>query len=330
VNRRPLGRTGLQVSEIGYGAWGIGNTGWRGADDAQSCRALHRALDLGLNFIDTALVYGDGHSERLIGRVLHERGPDDRTVVASKVPPRNAQWPARPGVPAAEAFPADHVIACTEASLRNLGRETIDLQQFHVWSDEWLRQGDWLAAIERLKRDGKIRGFGVSVNDCEPDSALALIASGLVDTVQVVYSIFEQAPQDRLFPACRAQGVGVIVRAPLGEGGLTGTVTAQSQFDADDFRSRYFAGERKRELDAHVARLLGDLRVDVADLPELALRFALSPEPVCTVIPGMRSVRNVERNCALADGRGLSTETLQRLQAYRWTRNFYRTTDPSQ
>jgi aryl-alcohol dehydrogenase-like predicted oxidoreductase len=323
MNRRPLGRTGLQVSEIGYGAWGIGNTGWRGADDARSCRALHLALDLGLNFIDTALAYGDGHSERLIGRVLRERGPDDRTVVASKVPPRNAQWPARPAVAADEAYPADHVVASTEASLRNLGRETIELQQFHVWSDEWLRQGDWQGAIERLKRDGKIRCFGISVNDCEPDNALALVQSGLIDTVQVVYNVFEQAPQDRLFPACQAQGVGVIVRAPLDEGGLTGTVTAQSQFDADDFRSRYFAGERKREVETHAARLLDDLGLDRAGLPELALRFALTPAVVSTVIPGMRSERNVQRNCALADGRGLPAATVQRLAAHRWTRNFY-------
>jgi aryl-alcohol dehydrogenase-like predicted oxidoreductase len=191
MNYRTLGKTGLQVSEIGYGAWGIGKGMWVGAEDDESIKALNKAIDLGLNFIDTALVYGDGHSENLVGQVV--RGRSERIYVASKIPPKNYQWPAQRGVPVREAFPADHVIASTEESLRNLGLETIDVQQFHVWSDEWADQGDWLGAIQKLKKEGKIRFFGISINDCQPDNAIRLIETGAVDTVQVIHNIFEQA-----------------------------------------------------------------------------------------------------------------------------------------
>ncbi|ACP25735.1 putative aldo-keto reductase [Sinorhizobium fredii NGR234] len=170
MHHRTLGRTGLRISEIGYGAWGIGNSGWQGASDEESARALNRAIDLGLNFIDTGLGYGDGHSERLIGKLLRERS--ETIHVSTKIPPKNRIWPARAGTPVEDGFPADHVIACTETSLRNLGVDTIDVQQFHVWSDEWVGRGDWLEAVERLKRDGKIRFFGVSINDYEPHNAL--------------------------------------------------------------------------------------------------------------------------------------------------------------
>ncbi|MGX9182199.1 aldo/keto reductase [Mesorhizobium sp. BHbdii] len=322
MHYRTLGRTGLRISEIGYGAWGIGNAGWRGANDEESVRAINRAIDLGLNFIDTALGYGEGHSERLIGRVLRERS--EAVHVATKIPPKNRVFPARPGTPAEVGFPADHVIACTETSLRNLGIDTIDVQQFHVWSDEWEGRGDWLQAIERLKRDGKIRFFGVSINAYEPDNALKLIETGVVDSVQVIYNIFEQAPEERLFPACERHGVGVIVRVALDEGGLTGQIRADTVFPEGDFREAYFRGDRKREVEERARKILDDLKIAPDALAETALRFVLSQPAVSTVIPGMRSVRNVERNCAIGDGRGLPEDKRDKLRAHRWPRNFYR------
>ena len=189
---RELGKTGLKVSEIGYGAWGIGKSMWIGASDDESLKALHRSIDLGLNFIDTALEYGDGHSEKLVGQVVRERS--ETIYVATKIPPKNEVWPAQPGTPVAKAFPSEHVMACTEESLKNLGLEAIDVQQFHVWSDEWVDQGDWLEAILKLKHQGKIRHFGVSINDYQPENAIKLVETGAVDTVQVIHNIFEQSP----------------------------------------------------------------------------------------------------------------------------------------
>jgi aryl-alcohol dehydrogenase-like predicted oxidoreductase len=321
MNYRRLGRTGLEVSEVGYGAWGIGGSGWLGAEDDESLRALDRALDCGINLIDTALGYGDGHSEELVGRVVRERS--ETIHVATKIPPKNGLWPARKGTRADETFPAEHVRACTEQSLRNLGLDTIDVQQFHVWDDDWVEQGDWREAIEDLRREGKIRFFGVSVNDHEPGNAVALVRSGAVDAVQVIYNVFDQSPEDELFPACREHDVGVLARVPLDEGGLTGRITPDTTFPDGDFRARYFRGDRRREVHERAQAIAADLGIDMEDLAEAALRFILSAEEVSSVIPGMRSVRNVERNCAVGDGRGLSPELVERLRAHRWVRSFY-------
>ena len=321
MHTRTFGRTGLQISEIGYGAWGIGKSGWVGADDQESLRALQRAIDLGVNFIDTALAYGDGHSEELVGQVV--RGHGEWIAVASKVPPKNGQWPARDGVAVEEVYPGDYVTACTERSLRNLGLETIDVQQLHVWSDEWVGQGDWLEAVSRLKEQGKIRHFGISINDHQPDNVLKLIETGVVDTVQVIYNIFDQSPEDSLFPACLRHNVGVIVRVPFDEGGLTGSVTPETTFPEGDFRNGYFGGDRKREVYEHVQAIVADLGIGMEQLAEVALRFTLSHPAVSTVIPGMRSVRNAERNCAAGDGRGLPADQLEKLKQHRWVRSYY-------
>ena len=321
MKTRPLGRTGLQVSEVGYGAWGIGGSGWLGAQDDESLRALELALDSGINLIDTALGYGDGHSEELVGQAVRSRS--DTVYVATKIPPKNRLWPARAGTHADEAFPADHVRACTEQSLRNLGLEAIDVQQFHVWDDAWVDQGDWREAIEDLRREGKIRFFGVSINDHEPANALGLIRAGLADTVQVIYNAFDQSPEDELFPACREHDVGVLARVPLDEGGLTGRITPDTEFPEGDFRARYFRDDRKREVHERAQAIADDLGVGEDGLAELALRYILSAPEVSSVIPGMRSVRNVERNVAVADGRGLDPGQVERLKAHRWVRNFY-------
>jgi aryl-alcohol dehydrogenase-like predicted oxidoreductase len=321
MNYRLLGKTGLKVSEIGYGAWGIGNTGWRGANDEESVKALNKAIDLGLTFIDTALGYGDGHSERLVGQVVRER--PETIYVSTKIPPKNLKWPAPAGISAEEAFPANHIISCTEESLRNLGVDTIDVQQFHVWSDEWVNQGDWLEAIEKLKKQGKIKYFGVSINDHQPENAIKLIETGLVDTIQVIYNIFEQSPEDKLFPACEKHNVGVIARVPLDEGGLTGRITPESQFDEGDFRNHYFKDERKHEVYNRVQEIVTDLNISNEDMAETSLRYVLSHPSVSTVIPGMRTITNAERNCKVGDGKGLSQESYKKLKAHRWIRNFY-------
>lgn len=321
MNYRMLGRTGLSVSEIGYGAWGIGKSSWVGANDDESIRALQRAIELGLNFIDTALGYGNGHSERLVGQAV--KSQTQRIYVATKIPPKNLKWPAPSGIPVNDAFPADHVVSCTEQSLRNLGLETIDVQQFHVWSDEWVGQGDWLEAVQKLKEQGKIRYFGVSINDHQASNAIKLIETGVVDTVQVIYNIFDQSPEDGLLQACRKHNVGVIVRVALDEGGLTGKVTPDTTFDEGDFRNGYFRGDRKREVYDRVQAIAADLGISTDAMAETALRFVLSHPAVSTVIPGMRTIRNVERNMMAGDGRGLPEEQLAKLRSHRWDRNFY-------
>jgi len=311
----------LKVSEIGYGAWGIGGTQWLGGDDRESLAALRRALELGLNFIDTALAYGDGHSERLVGQVVREA--PQPVYVATKVPPKNRLWPARPGIGIREVFPYDYIIQCTEQSLRNLGLDHVDLQQLHVWNPEWIHEEDWRRAFEDLKRSGKVRFVGVSINDHQPDSALELIETGLIDTVQVIYNIFDQSPERRLFPLCQQRNIGVIARVPFDEGALTGQITAQSQFDPRDFRSFYFRGDRKRQVEERVAALRRDLAGVEGDLPEIALRFCLSHPAVSTVIPGMRKVRHVEANLAVSDKGPLDEQVLAILKKHAWEKNFY-------
>jgi aryl-alcohol dehydrogenase-like predicted oxidoreductase len=317
---RKLGNTGLSVSEIGYGAWGIGESGWVGATEDESLRALHRALDLGVTFIDTARGYGE--SERIVGRVVRERAGED-ILVATKVPPKNGVWPAPDGLDPAGAFPGEHIRESLETSLRASGLDHFDVLQFHVWSDEWVGRGDWLETVEDLKRAGKIRHFGVSVNDHQPDNALALVASGTVDSVQVIYNIFDQAPAERLLPACAEHGVGVIVRVALDEGGLTGNITAGSTFAEGDFRAGYFRGDRPVQVQRRVAAIVADLGIAPDEIAETALRFVLSSPAVSTVIPGMRTVRNAERNAAIGDGRPLTPEQLAILARHRWQRNFY-------
>ncbi|HSL01662.1 MAG TPA: aldo/keto reductase [Rubrobacteraceae bacterium] len=321
MNYRRLGRPGLEVSEIGFGAWGIGKSQWMGAEDDESLRALDRAIDLGLTFIDTALGYGDGHSERLVGQVVRRR--TETVHVATKIPPKNRTWPAPSGLHPDETFPADHVRECTETSLKNLGLEAIDVQQFHVWSDEWVGEGDWLEAVEDLKEEGKIRFFGVSINDHQPTNAIKLIETGVIDTVQVIYNVFDQSPEDELFPACQRHDVGVIVRVPFDEGALTGRITPETTFEEGDFRNDYFRGARKTEVLERVRAIVGELGITDDEIAEVALRYVLSHPAVSTVIPGMRSVRNVERNMRVGDGRGLPDDQVRRLKAHRWVRNFY-------
>lgn len=320
MHYRSLGRTGLQVSEIGYGAWGIGGSMWIGAEEDESVRALHRAIELGINLIDTARGYGD--SERIVGQVVREHAGQE-LYVATKVPPNNGAFPAPSGLDPMLAFPGAHIRESVRTSLKASGLEAFDVLQFHVWSDEWVGRGDWLETIDSLKQEGLIRFFGVSINDYQPENALELISSGAVDTVQVIYNVFHQQPEERLLPACAEHGVGVIVRVALDEGGLTGRVTADAQFPDGDWRNDYFGGDRRQQVQDHVEALVSDLGIPTEELPDLALRYVLSAPAVSTVIAGMRSVRNVERNAAVGDGRGLAPELREALGRHRWERNFY-------
>ncbi|HEX6322912.1 MAG TPA: aldo/keto reductase [Vicinamibacterales bacterium] len=315
---RTFGRLDWQVSEIGFGTWGMG--GWSGSDDAESLAALDRAVALGCNFFDTALAYGTGKSEQLVGRMLR-RHPGEQLYVATKVPPKNLKWPGRASTPADDAFPADHIRSCTETSLRNLGVERIDLQQLHVWSDAWADDEGWRREAERLKTEGLIRGFGISVNRWEPANVLRALETGLVDSVQVVYNVFDQAPEDELFPACRARGVAVIARVPFDEGSLTGTLTAGTRWPEADWRNTYFTPDNLRATLARVDELAADLPEGMV-MPEAALRFILENEDVATVIPGMRKPGHVEANLAASDGRRLGPAALARLRKHRWDRGY--------
>lgn len=319
---RRLGRTAFEVSEIGYGAWGISGKQWIGATDRESLAALQRAIDLGVNFIDTALAYGDGKSEALVGQVVKEYM--GRIYVATKVPPKNRLWPARTGIGIDEVFPYDYIIRSTEESLRNLGLESVDLQQLHVWNPDWTDRDEWRRAFETLKTSGKVRAVGISINDHQPDTALKLIETGLVDTVQVIYNIFDQSPERNLFPACQKHNVGVIARVPFDEGSLTGRIDEHTVFPPGDFREHYFRGDRKRQVQERVSAIMSDLELeDQTHMPEVALRFCLSHPAVSTVIPGMRSVSSVEGN-ATASGQGpLPPQSLDILRRHAWDRNFY-------
>jgi aryl-alcohol dehydrogenase-like predicted oxidoreductase len=322
MNRRPLGRTDLSVSEVGFGAWGISGAQWIGATEDESLRALHRAVDLGLNFVDTALAYGEGQSERIIGRLLKDRQADE-VQVATKIPPQNLVWPASPDVPVSEVFPSDHIARACEKSLRNLDVERIDLLQLHVWHDRYLDQDGWRDALLGLKKSGKVRFVGVSVSEHDADSALRAASSGLFDAMQILYNIFDQRPSDRLLPLCLQHGVGVLARVPFDEGGLTGTISPESTFPEGDFRAGYFAGDRRRQVWQRTEALKTLLDGEAKTLPELALRFCLSHDAVATVIPGMRKTSRVEENCAAGDGRRLSPGLLAALKRHAWPRNFY-------
>ena len=319
---RQLGRTNFEVSEIGYGAWGIGGSMWIGASDKESLAALNRAIELGVNFIDTALVYGNGHSEELVGRVIGDA--PHKVYVATKVPPKNRLWPAPAGVGIHEAFPTDYIVRSTEESLKNLRLDIIDLLQLHVWNPEWTSRDEWKRAFEDLKKQGKVRAFGISINNHQPDSALGIIDTGLIDAVQVIYNIFDQSPERNLFPACIKHNIGVLARVPLDEGALAGRITEDTVFPESDFRNHYFRGDRKRQVAQRVAAIVRDLDLeDASRLPEIAIRFCLSHPAVSTVIPGMRSIGSVEGN-VMASGQGpLPASALEVLRRHAWDRDFY-------
>jgi aryl-alcohol dehydrogenase-like predicted oxidoreductase len=313
---RRFGRTGWQVSEIGYGMWGM--AGWTGSDDAQSLEAMQLAVDLGCNFFDTAWAYGEGHSEQLLGKLVRAN-PDKRIYTATKIPPKNRQWPTRRGDRLDDVFPADYVREYAERSLANLGLPRVDLLQFHVWEDAWSADERWQRAVGDLRREGLVGAIGVSVNRWEPWNVVQTLRTGLVDAVQVIYNIFDQAPEDELFPLCRELDIGVIARVPFDEGSLTGTLTKESRWPEGDWRNLYFVPEN---LDPTVDRVeaLRPLTPTGMSMAELALRFILANPDVDVVIPGMRRPANVRANIAASDATPLAPRLLEQLREHRWDR----------
>ena len=326
MNSRTLGATGYSVSEIGYGGWGLGADMWRGVDEAQAREALRAAVDQGVTFFDTALAYGSGHSERLIGQVLRDEIRAGRALVATKVPPLNEEWPGRANRPLAAVFPTRHIAASTETSLKNLGVDALSLQQLHVWHDAWLADPTWgecHAQMARLKREGKVLHWGISINDHAPETALRVLQDPLFETAQVIYNIYDRSPERALFDLARSKPLGIIVRVPFDEGALTGQIRATTVFPPGDWREEYFRGDRRAEAERRgqaLAQLLGE---EVETLPELALRFCLSSPAVSTVIPGMRRPAHVRQNAAASAKGPLSPRLLSQLGGHAWDKNWY-------
>jgi len=313
---RKFGRTGIEVSDIAHGLWGMG--GWSGSNDTESMAALQLAVDLGCNFFDSAWAYGDGKSDSLLGQMIAKKSVK-RLYSASKIPPKNLRWPASPKYKYHDVFPPDHVFKYADLICKNLGTDSIDLLQFHVWDDTWTDEPDFRRTVEKLKRDGTIRFFGLSLNRWEPENGIKAVRTGLVDAVQVIYSIFDQSPEDELFPLCQELDIGVIVRVALDEGSLGGKMTRDTKFPASDWRSGYFNPQNLANTLDRVERLKAILAAGMS-LPEMALRFVISHPAVSTTIIGMRKLDHVRENIAFSDKGPLDPQLLQELKKHRWDR----------
>ena len=313
---RQLGRTGMQISEIAHGLWGMGS--WTDSDDQQSRQAMQLAVDQGCNFFDSAWAYGEGKSDGFLGETLR-RNQDKRLYAASKIPPLNRVWPASSKDYYTEVFPAEHVFRYADLIRRKLQVDTIDLLQFHVWSDHWTDEKEFQETAAKLKHDGIVRAFGLSLNRWQPENGIRALRTGLIDSVQVIYNIFDQAPEDQLFPLCRAMNIGVIARVPLDEGSLGGKLTPDTKFPKDDWRAGYFSPPKLRTTLKKVDRLKA-LVPDGMSLPEMALRFILSNPVVSTVIIGMRKPEHVRQNLAVSDAGALDAALLEELKKHRWDR----------
>jgi aryl-alcohol dehydrogenase-like predicted oxidoreductase len=313
---RPLGKSGLHVSEIGHGLWGMGS--WTGSDDETSKAALRRSIEGGCTFFDSAFVYGDGRSDKLLGEVAREY-PDRALVLASKIPPADFAWPSKPTNKLAAIFPRPHVLEYADRIAGAFGRP-IDLLQFHVWEDAWAKEAEWQDTIAELKQTGRIKAFGLSINRWQPENGIAAIATGLIDSVQVIYNIFDQAPEDALFPACRKHKVGVIARVPLDEGSLGGKLTLATTFPTGDWRRRYFNPDNLAKTLPRIDALKA-LLPEGLSLPDMALRFILSEPTISTLIVGMRQTRHVDANLALSEQGPLPDALVNALRPHRWDRN---------
>ena len=296
--------------------WGMGD--WSGSDDEQSMQALHRSVALGCNFFDTAFAYGDGRSEKLLGRLVRAH-PDKRLYTASKIAPKNGKWPALAEYRLEDVFPPDYIRSSIETTLQNLGQSSLDLIQLHVWTDEWAADERWQRALDDARREGLIGGVGISINRWEPANVLRALRTGVVDAVQVIYNIFDQNPEDELFPLCRELDIGVIARVPFDEGTLTGTLTKESRWPEGDWRNTYFVPENLHPSIDRVERLRPLVPAGMT-MAEMALRFILAEKTVHTIIPGMRKLTNVDANIAASDGRLLDTGLMKELRDHRWVR----------
>jgi aryl-alcohol dehydrogenase-like predicted oxidoreductase len=313
---RKLGRTNYEVSEMGYGLWGM--SGWSGSDDKESLASMQLAIDLGCNFFDTAWAYGEGKSDGLLGETM-QRNAGRRIYAASKIPPANDRWPALPEYNYSEVFSPKHVFAYADRIRKQLGVDTIDVLQFHVWDDTWTEKPDFRSTVEKLKQHQIIHFFGLSINRWQPENAIRALRTGLVDVVQVIYNIFDQAPEDELFPVCQELNIGVIARVPFDEGSLGGKMTLATRFPKDDWRAGYFGPENLPKTIRRVDQLKAILPKGMS-LPEMALRFILSHPAVSTTIPGMRNAEHVRQNIGAGDRGPLDKALLAELKKHRWNR----------
>ena len=316
MNMRRFGRTGWKVSEIGYGMWGM--AGWTGSDDEESLRSLQRAVELGCNFFDTAWGYGAGHSESLLGQLLRAN-KSKKLYIATKVPPKNFKWPSKREYSLDDCYPPDHIEEYVHKSLHNTGVDSYDLMQFHTWEDLWLQDDRWIKKVEELKRQGLIKAIGISINRWEPWNGIQAVRSSVIDAVQVIYNIFDQNPEDELFPACQEMDVAVIARVPFDEGTLTGTLTRDSKWPKEDWRSIYFVAENLLP-SVEKAEALRPLIPAGMAMPEMALRFILNNSTVSTIIPGMRKTKHVEANLAVSAAGPLPAGLHNELRKHRWVR----------
>jgi aryl-alcohol dehydrogenase-like predicted oxidoreductase len=320
---RRVGRTGFEVSEVGYGLWGMG--GWSGSDDQESLASLQLAVDAGCDFFDTAWAYGNGKSDAMLGQIIAKNG-GERLYAASKVPPKNLRWPASPNDRYQDVFPREHVMKYANNIREKLGTDSIDVLQFHVWDDAWAREAEFRDTVGELKREGLIRFFGLSLNRWEPENGIEAMRTGVVDTVQVIYNIFDQAPEDKLFPLCRELNIGVIARVPFDEGSLGGKMTRETRFPESDWRAKYFG---PKNLAATMERVekLQEIVPPGMSLPDMAMRFILSNPDVSTTIPGMRRNEHVRANVAASGAGGLDAGLLKKLKEHRWDRKPQRWSD---
>ena len=329
---RTLGKTGLKVSEVGFGTWQLANDPhmWVGADLNESLRCLHEFTEQGGNFIDTAWIYGYSDdtpgkhpSEELIGKFLKESGKRDQLVIATKIAPLNMKWPAWKNIPMSEVFTPERVENSVNDSLRSLGVDAIDLVMFHVWQDDFVKEDWWKELIQKITKQGKVKHWGISINDYQPSNCLKTLDTGLISTIQFIFNIFHQKPIEKLLPYAKANNIGLIARVPLDEGGLSGKIDTKTMFQEGDFRKSYFNPERLVELEKRINNLKNILGKEADSIPELALRYILSFEEVSSVIPGMRKLEHVKSNISVSDSRKLSAEIMNELKKHAWERNFY-------
>ena len=337
---RTLGKTGLKIAEVGMGTWQLAGKpwGWDAPDESESEKALYRYVELGGNFIDTAYVYGRADepgeesgnhtSEELIGSFLKESKNTGKIIIATKIPPKNRFWPAHFGIPISEVFPNDYIEKMVDESLKALSLDTVDLMQFHVWQDDFAKDDGWKNTIQKITQKGKVKHWGISINDYQPSNCLKTLDTGLISTIQFIFNIFHQKPTEKLLPYAKKNNIGLIARVPLDEGGLSGRLTLDTRF-TDDMRSIYFRPDRLQEFIPRIEKLEKILGVEAQSLPELALRYLLSFDELTTVIPGTRKVKYVDANTSVSDGRILSEKLLQQLKQHAWERNFYVDRDPA-
>jgi aryl-alcohol dehydrogenase-like predicted oxidoreductase len=318
---RTLGRTGLKISEIGFGAWAIGEAWWGKQPENESIDALHKALDVGVNFIDTAAGYGDGKSERIIGQVLKDRRED--VIVATKTPPADGPWPPSPYCDADDRYSEKYIRQNIEERLRNLNTDCIDVLQLHTWTRAWNKNPKPLDILKKLQAEGKIKYIGLSTPEHDQNCVIDLMRRGYLDTVQVIYNIFEQEPAAELLPTALEHNVGIIVRVAFDEGILTGKYTKETKFPKDDFRARYFAGDRLERAVDRVEAIKKEIAETDLSMPQLALKYTLMHPAVSTVIPGIRNVYQAEANTAISDMGDLEKDLMIRLRQHAWLRAFW-------